>query len=162
MDAQQECLICDRISQIEAGTNPYFVAELETGYVVVGDFQFFRGYTLFLYKQHVGELHDLEVSTKLLFLKEMSEVAEAVYRGFQPRKLNYELLGNSEPHLHWHFFPRYDSDPTRGPVWQVDKAIRYAENARPNSEELFALKNILLVELTRIVPTDSIKRLFEQ
>ena len=162
MDSEQECLICDRIYKIGAGTNPYFVAELETGYVVVGDFQFFRGYTLFLCKQHVGELHDLEVSTKLLFLKEMSEVAEAVYRGFQPRKLNYELLGNSEPHLHWHFFPRYDSDPTRGPVWQVDKAIRYAERARPNPEELLVLKDILLAELNNTVVANSIKRTFEQ
>ncbi len=31
------CLICDRINMIKAGTNPYFVKELETGYVVIGD-----------------------------------------------------------------------------------------------------------------------------
>ena len=46
------CLICDRIKMIRNGTNPYFVKELETGYVVIGDNQHFRGYTLFLYKHH--------------------------------------------------------------------------------------------------------------
>ena len=41
------CLICDRINMIKQGTNKYFVAELETGYVVLGDNQHFLGYTLF-------------------------------------------------------------------------------------------------------------------
>lgn len=31
------CLICDRIKSIKEGTNPYFVKEFETGYVVIGD-----------------------------------------------------------------------------------------------------------------------------
>ena len=46
------CLICDRINMIKEGTNPYFVKELKTGYVVIGDNQHFYGYTLFLYKNH--------------------------------------------------------------------------------------------------------------
>ncbi len=29
------CLICQRIELIKAGQNPYFVKELETGYVVL-------------------------------------------------------------------------------------------------------------------------------
>ena len=45
------CLICDRIEMIKRGENPYFVRELKTGYVVIGDHQHFRGYTLFLYKE---------------------------------------------------------------------------------------------------------------
>ena len=44
------CFICDRIKMIGQGTNPYFVKELETGYVVIGDNQHFKGYTLFLCK----------------------------------------------------------------------------------------------------------------
>lgn len=41
------CLICERIEQIKRGENPYFVCELSTGYVVLGDHQRFCGYTLF-------------------------------------------------------------------------------------------------------------------
>ena len=44
------CGICERIQMIKNGSNPYFVKELETGYVVIGDFQHFKGYTLFLNK----------------------------------------------------------------------------------------------------------------
>lgn len=68
------CLICQRIEWIKAGENPYFVKELETGYVVIGDHQYFKGYTLFLAKEHVTELHHMETSVKLRFLEEMSLV----------------------------------------------------------------------------------------
>ena len=65
------CLICDRIKMIKDGTNPYFVKELETGYVVIGDNQHFKGYTLFLHKKHKTELFQLDLETKKKFLEEM-------------------------------------------------------------------------------------------
>lgn len=85
---------------IKEGTNPYYVAELETGYVVIGDHQFFKGYTLFLCKQHKTELHFLDEDFKNNYLLEMSKVAEAVYHAFNIEKLNYELLGNGDTHMH--------------------------------------------------------------
>ena len=72
------CFICDRINMIREGINPYFVRELETGYVVMGDNQHFKGYTLFLCKEHKTELFQLDHSMKMKFLEEMSIVAEAV------------------------------------------------------------------------------------
>lgn len=54
------CFIYERIDLIHKGTNPYFVREFETGYVVIGDHQHFKGYTLFLCKKHVTELHHLD------------------------------------------------------------------------------------------------------
>lgn len=155
MYKQDDCLICDRIDQIKNGSNPYYVNELETGYVVLGDYQFFRGYTLFLCKYHVPELHCLDPELKIKYLSEMAVVAEAVFKGFQPHKLNYELLGNTHPHLHWHLFPRYLDDPSPGTTsWKVDKAIRYANTAKPSEQELRELKGILLQELQRTLKTE--------
>ncbi|MFR7239557.1 HIT family protein, partial [Streptococcus pneumoniae] len=54
------CLICQRIDLIKKEENPYFVKELETGYLVIGDHQYFAGYSLFLAKEHVTELHHLK------------------------------------------------------------------------------------------------------
>ena len=104
------CLICDRIEMIKRGENPYFVKELETGYVVIGDFQHFKGYTLFLCKQHKTELFYLDKDYKLKFLEEMSVVTEAVHKAFGADNMNCELLGNGDSHLHWHLFPRYNGD----------------------------------------------------
>lgn len=147
-----KCLICNRIAMIKKGTNPYFVRELETGYVVIGDFQFYKGYTLFLCKTHVTELHELPHNFRKKFLEEMGFVAEAVYKVFRPEKMNYELLGNTDKHCHWHIFPRYkdDPEPTK-PVWVIDKNIRCAESARPSKEELVALKNKLKDELAMVI-----------
>ncbi|MBI2043679.1 HIT family protein [Candidatus Pacearchaeota archaeon] len=144
-----ECLICDRISMIKKRANPYFVKELETGYVVIGDFQFYRGYTLLLYKEHVSELHELPNDFRQKFLEEMSLVGKAVHNTFHPEKLNYELLGNLDRHhCHWHIFPRYNKDPepTR-PIWVIDQNIRCGKNTRPKKEELKKLKIELKKEL---------------
>lgn len=88
------CFICDRIEMIKNGKNPYFVKELQTGYVVIGDNQHFYGYTLFLYKDHdKTELFQLEKAEKMKFLEEMAIVAEAAASAFGAEKMNYELLG---------------------------------------------------------------------
>ena len=121
------CLVCDRIEAIKNGSNPYFVKELQTGYVVIGDHQQFKGYTLFLYKRHKLELFDLDLQERTLFLQEMTAVAEAASRAFGAQKMNYELLGNGDSHLHWHLFPRKDGDlgeygrNGKGPVWWYPK-----------------------------------------
>ncbi len=147
------CLICDRINMIKNNENKYFVKELETGYVVIGDFQHFKGYTLFLCKQHVTELYQLDENFKIKYLEEMSIVAEAVQKATKCKKINYELLGNSDSHVHWHLFPRYQNDLEKygrngkGPVWWYPKEKMYDDSNRPNNAELNTLKENLLREL---------------
>ncbi len=153
------CLICDRIEMIKRGDNPYFVKELETGYVVIGDFQHFKGYTLFLCKQHKTELFYLEHDYKLKFLEEMSIVTEAAYKAFGANKMNCELLGNGDAHLHWHLFPRYNGDLTgyecgqkAGPVWWYPIEKMNAPEARPSDDELGKMKTALSNELDKLLP----------
>ncbi|MGN0633898.1 MAG: HIT family protein [Oscillospiraceae bacterium] len=81
------CFICDRINMIKDGTNPYFVKELETGYVVLGDNQHFKGYSIFICKEHKTELFHLDHSYMMKFLEEMSIVAEAVSKAFSAEKM---------------------------------------------------------------------------
>lgn len=143
------CLICDRIEEIKKCNNPYFVKELETGYVVIGDHQHFRGYTVFLCKEHESELFYLEPHFKIKFLEEMSIVAKAVSLAFDAKKMNYELLGNGDSHLHWHLFPRVDGDleehgyDGKGPVWWYPIDKMYDDNTRPSKEELEEMKKVL-------------------
>ena len=144
-----DCLICDRIDWIKDDKNPYFVKELETGYVVIGDQQTYWGYTLFLCKQHVPELHLLDPRFRDTFLSEMAVVAEAVYKAFSPDKLNYELLGNTDEHLHWHLFPRRKTDEkSYTAIWAVEKSRRGYE---PDKKELNKLKQMLLLELNKLL-----------
>lgn len=146
------CGVCKRIEEIKQGKNPYFVKELETGYVVIGDYQRFPGYTLFLCKEHATELHFLEENFRYQFLKEMSLTAEAVYHAFKPDKLNYELLGaGNNLHMHWHIFPRRRNDtPSVGPVWKLDASEMYAERYIPSDGELEEMKRALKRELDKL------------
>jgi len=138
------CSVCKEINQIKHGDNPYYVITMSTGYVVLGKYQFFRGYTLFLCKIHATELHELPKSFQRQFLSDMSIVAKAVYQAFKPKKLNYELLGNTDPHLHWHIFPRYKNDPLPNrPIWCIDRSLTMSESVRPSIRQLSILKNKL-------------------
>ena len=143
------CLICERIELIKQGKNPHFVKELETGYVVIGDGQYFNGYTLFLAKEHVTELHQMEYETKIKFLEEMSILQEAVAKAFQAEKMNIELLGNGDAHVHWHLFPRKAGDMQgyghngRGPVWWVPWEEMSSEEYQPKENDLLQLVNHL-------------------
>ena len=151
---ESTCSICKVITSIKKGTNPYFVAELETGYIVISNYQFFKGYTLFICKEHAFELHDLKSDYREKFLIEMSLVAEAVFKTFKPRKMNYELLGNNAAHMHWHLIPRHFDDVCpEGPIWWVlanEKDVQEAINARVSTEDLERMKIGLLKELKKI------------
>ena len=68
-------------------------------------------------RDHATELSELGPD-RAAFLDEMATLAQAIEACFRPHKLNYELLGNQVPHLHWHLFPRSADDPDRlRPVW---------------------------------------------
>jgi diadenosine tetraphosphate (Ap4A) HIT family hydrolase len=80
--------------------------------------QAFEGYTFLTLKWHEEELYKLSDRDRKRFLEDMSLIANALSKAFKPDKMNYELLGNSMPHLHWHLVPRYTSDPMWGrPIW---------------------------------------------
>lgn len=145
------CSICQWIENIKSGKDPFFVLELRTGYVVIGHYQYFPGYTLFLCKKHVSELHELPKTFRQQFLNDMSITAEAVFRAFKPKKLNYELLGNTTSHLHWHIFPRYKNDPLpERPIWCVDRSITMNKSVKPSENELQLLKTKLLGAIKRL------------
>ena len=139
-----------RQGQIERGENPYFVCALSTGYVVLGDHQRFEGYTLFLCKRHITELYQLPWGFRTRFLQEMSLVAEAVAAVYRPEKMNYELLGNGDTHLHWHLFPRVSGDtPQPGPVWWLPREEMWNDAYRPSREQLAERTKQLREEIER-------------
>ena len=147
----ETCFLCARIADIKAATNPYFVTELPSGYVVLGDFQCWRGYSLLLSKTCVSELHMLPIETRRQFLADMSLLAEAVWDVFRPDKLNYEMLGNQVSHLHWHIFPRQADEPDRrAPVWERYAAASKDPKYVLPEAELLQMKNDLAQAINRL------------
>ena len=144
---KNNCFVCQRIELIKQNKNQYFVRELKSGYVVLADYQYFYGYTIFISKIHIDELYKLG-KTQKLFLEEMAKVAEAVIKTFKPKKLNYELLGNTDSHLHWHLIPRYRNDPKPATaIWAIEKEIRCDERYKLSEEDLEKMKKKLIKNL---------------
>lgn len=94
------------------------IVELERCYVLLNRDQFFPGYTFVFTKEHVTELFHLDRQTREAVLEEVTTVAATLYNLFKPAKMNYELLGNMVPHMHWHLVPRFTTDPLwPRPIW---------------------------------------------
>jgi diadenosine tetraphosphate (Ap4A) HIT family hydrolase len=144
----EKCIFCEEIAEIKKGIDKYFVIELQTGYVVMSWYQYFEGYTIFVYKNHVTELHEIENDQRDKFLYEMSIVAEAVCKAFKPKKLNYAMLGNSDPHMHWHLIPRYGTDSKpQNTAWAIPEETWHSDKQKPTEEKLNELKNKLKREI---------------
>ena len=121
------------------------VAELDRCYVLLNRDQFFPGYTFVFTKKHVTELFHLDRETRTAVMEEVAAVAAALYKLFNPDKINYELLGNMVPHMHWHIVPRFRSDRLwPRPIWAEphDEVIltpaEYAERIERIKATIFA------------------------
>ena len=89
------------------------LAETDHALILLGRWQFYRGYCLVVGKRHVRELPELPPDELAGYLKAMTDTAAVILDEFRPHKLNYELLGNQVEHPHWHLFPRSADDPDR-------------------------------------------------
>jgi diadenosine tetraphosphate (Ap4A) HIT family hydrolase len=142
-----DCPLCAENEAAERGDDPWAVARLATGYVRLSRTQYYRGASFFVAKACVTELHELGRDGRDAHLAEMGEVAEALYQAFGPRKLNYEALGNTVPHLHWWLTPRYSGDPwPRRPIWENPDFVRlsWTGGLEPDDAERATLKRLIL------------------
>ncbi|MDD2898657.1 MAG: HIT family protein [Desulfuromonadaceae bacterium] len=102
------------------------ITELPHSYVILNRDQFFPGYTLQFTKTHVTELFHLDRDVRSALMDEVSAVAHALFAVYAPAKINYELLGNMVPHIHWHIVPRFSSEPLwPRPIWAEQHIERF-------------------------------------
>lgn len=105
----ESCTICQRLLTIK--DSPLLIKEFEHSFLVLGDHQFFNGYCVVHYKKHVRDLYELSPQIQSELFLEVMQAAKAINKAFSPWKLNYSCYGNVVEHIHWHIFPRYESDP---------------------------------------------------
>ncbi|HJU09259.1 MAG TPA: HIT family protein, partial [Candidatus Binataceae bacterium] len=141
--------ICSIIERIRGSSFPGWIAELPRSWLILGDAQFYRGYCVLLVKRHVTEFHTMPRGEAHELLDEMLAVGRTLAEVLKPSKLNYECLGNQEPHVHWHIFPRYFDDSMRmSPIW-----------LRPEAERKALLEDRARIELISGIRTELLRRL---
>ena len=113
-------LIHQRVTEANADTNPKVIARMKSGWAVLGDSQFLKGYCLLLPDPVVAHPNDFSGEARQQFLDDMAALGDAVLAVTGAVRINYEMLGNLEPALHAHVFPRYGNEPAElktKPVW---------------------------------------------
>jgi diadenosine tetraphosphate (Ap4A) HIT family hydrolase len=101
----------------------HFIADLGLSKAYLHDDQFFPGWTVVVFQRHAVELFHLTPTERSRLIEEVNHVARTLAEIYQAKKINYELLGNQLPHIHWHVIPRLVNDPDPlEPVWRVSHA----------------------------------------
>jgi diadenosine tetraphosphate (Ap4A) HIT family hydrolase len=129
------CHFCERLAGLDRLAVAEVVWRFPRSVALLGTWQFYHGYCVLVSRTHARELFALPDDERRGYLDEMCLLARAIDAAFRPHKLNYELLGNQVPHLHWHLFPRYADDPARlSPVWLALDAADRDEGRRKGLE----------------------------
>jgi len=102
------------------------IKELVVSTAFLEENQAYRGYSIVVYNSHETTLENLPEEKQIQFYRDMLKISSAIVKVFKPDKMNYELLGNWVPHLHWHVVPRYKTDPCWGnPIWtRLDVSLK--------------------------------------
>jgi diadenosine tetraphosphate (Ap4A) HIT family hydrolase len=123
-DDQTNTLFHRRIKFAQEGKNPTVICKVSSGWVVLGDLQFLKGYSLLLADPTVKDINILPKTRRIEFLYEMSVVGDALLEVTDAYRINYEILCNNDQQLHAHIFPRYLSEPDelrKGAPWEYVK-----------------------------------------
>ena len=100
-------LIHERVAQAQRGQNPTVIGRLASGWAVLGDAQFPRGYSLLLPDPVVFSINELEGVQRAQFLADMVAIGDALLAMTGAYRINYEIQCNGDQALHAHIFARY-------------------------------------------------------
>lgn len=110
---KENCPVCKNDPMPEGMAD---IAELEYSYVtsqVVAQGKLY-GKCVVISKVHNVHFYDLSDEDMMHFMGDVKKTAHALHQVTQAVKINYEIHGNSSPHLHCHLFPRYLDDDFPG------------------------------------------------
>ncbi len=110
----------------------FLVAELSLSHLRLGRNQHLPGYCALICTRHVREPYELSEPDRAAFFSDMARAGQALERAFGAVKVNYQILGNTVPHLHCHITPRRygDAYPGRPPDLDREETVSAEEYAR--------------------------------
>jgi diadenosine tetraphosphate (Ap4A) HIT family hydrolase/predicted kinase len=143
----KDCAMCaDGRAEVAHGSSRVFAGRVSDAYLVrneVGQ----RGYCVVIWRgRHVSDPTELSADEARDYFDEVLRVGRAIEQQYKPIKMNFEMLGNSLPHLHTHVVPRYLDDGEPGQPPHFMRIARPNEAKIPDDEynaDLAALRAIL-------------------
>ncbi len=120
-------VVHERVELARAGKNPTVICRALSGWMVLADAQYLRGYSILLSDPIVPDLNALDLAGRAEFLRDMTILGDALLEVTGAYRINYAVLGNLDPVLHAHVIPRYPNEPEEfraGPPWNYPKNYR--------------------------------------
>lgn len=99
------------VDAARAGELPRVVARMTSGWAVMGEKLILPGYCLLLPDPVVASPNAMSTEARRAFFDDLVVLGDAVLEATGAARINYEILGNVEPALHAHVFPRYVDEP---------------------------------------------------
>ncbi len=118
--------IPERIAMAHAGTNPTVICRVPSGWAVLSDMQFLRGYIIHLADPVAASLNELNLERRSIYLADMAMIGDALMEVTGAYRINYAIAGNTDPYLHAHIVPRYLSEPEqyrKGLPWSYPREV---------------------------------------
>jgi diadenosine tetraphosphate (Ap4A) HIT family hydrolase len=106
-----DTLIHQRVRLAHEGKNPTAIRHMSSGWLILGDNQRLRGYSLLLSDPVVGDINELSGEARADFLRDMVIIGDALLEVTGAMLINYMMLGNWDRALHAHIHPRYTNEP---------------------------------------------------
>lgn len=150
MNTSAQGPISNRIERIKAGNDPELLAEMPSGYAILGKYQpeAITGCCMLLPRNVVPSPNDLSHTDRAAFFSDLVLLGDAIMRVTGSERINYLVLCNQVPELHGHCVPRFETeDPTKrmqGPFEAYDFGSARIADAKGEDRALYnALKETL-------------------
>lgn len=93
----------------------------------------YPGRCILVYHEHLEDFAELDIDSAARFIEDVQKAARAIKKATNADRMNYAILGNTEPHLHFHLIPRkIDNEPipNRSPWNHPDPLSQLPSNER--------------------------------
>ncbi len=104
-------LIEQRVEAARRGENPFVIARMLSGWLVIGDVQPLPGYCLLLADPVVASPNALGEAERARYALDVFWIGDALLAITGAHRINYMTLANLEPSLHTHIIPRFQDEP---------------------------------------------------
>jgi diadenosine tetraphosphate (Ap4A) HIT family hydrolase len=141
-----DCPLCERVKLLQENKYPFLIHEFPNSYLMLGEHQYYPGYCVLVTKNHHREMSDITSPEREEIFQELMISSKVLQKTLLPKKMNLCSLGNVVEHLHWHLFPRDESDPLfKNPPWLQMNLFESAKTDLTKSQDLIlSIKKELL------------------
>ncbi|SFG15639.1 HIT family protein [Oribacterium sp. WCC10] len=102
----------------------YEICELPASTVYLFKEQSHPGRCIVASKYHVSEMLELSAEDRNAFIEDVTTVANAIHKVYNPDKLNYGMYGDTGHHLHMHLVPKYKDEFEWGGTFAMDPDLK--------------------------------------